>query len=408
MNAIKTKRPRRRKGDWGRIILKITLILVATLVIATTAGTVVATVGYKANFSHALNLDPVVKENVLVPEIDEETGYWTFTTDEEFKILQLTDTHFGGGFVTVLTDLWAINAIRDMVTYVKPDLVIITGNMIYSDFFRTTNLNNMTSTKLFVQAMESLGVYWAVAFGNHDSDSYAFYDRKTISDYYESAEHKYCLYMAGPDDIFGYGNYIINVKRTDGVISQSIVLVDSNSYITGFTTNYDNIHDDQITWYKKEILRLNELNKEKGEVDMIKSLLFFHIPLYEYRTAWYEYVNAGYSDTENVKYNFGKAGETGVIVYSAKGKDAVFETVLYLGSTQGIFTGHDHLNNFSIDYNGGSGTTYIRLTYSLSIDYIAYVGIYKKTAQRGGTVITTYSDGEYDCDGLRLVDKAII
>jgi hypothetical protein len=403
MKAKKQKRPKLRKGEIGRRIIKVCLIIVGVCIFSSTVCSLVSALGYYANMKLAKSLSPVQKDEVLVPFIDEETGYWTFETDDDFKILQLTDTHFGAGFLSLKTDQWAINAITDMLNYVKPDLVLITGDMIYSDFFRTGNINNMTASILFAQTMESLGIYWAVTFGNHDSDVYALYDRNEISDFYEKSGFKYCIYMRGPTDIFGCSNYFINVKRTDGIISQSIVLLDSNSYKTGFRTNYDNIHDDQIEWYKNEIIRLDGLNKKIDPMaEQLKSIMFFHIPLYEYRTAWYEYIND--NDTPNVKYNYGVAGETGKIVYSSNSDDNVFETIQELGSTKAVFTGHDHLNNFSIDYNGGEGTNFVRLTYSLSIDYNAYVGIYKKTAQRGGTVITTKRNGEYEAYGLRMVD----
>ena len=36
-------------------------------------------------------------ENQLTPEKD-ENGNWYFTTDEDFKVMHLTDIHIGGGF----------------------------------------------------------------------------------------------------------------------------------------------------------------------------------------------------------------------------------------------------------------------------------------------------------------------
>ena len=71
--------------------------------------------------------------------------------------------------------------------------------------------------------------------------------------------------------------------------------------------------------------------------------------------------------------------------------DEIFETMLSLGSTKGIFVGHDHLNNFSIEYKG------IRLTYGFSIDYLAYTTISKLGSQRGCTMITVTPDGDFDC-----------
>lgn len=68
----------------------------------------------------------------------------------------------------------------------------------------------------------------------------------------------------------------------------------------------------------------------------------------------------------------------------------MFETILELGSTKAVFFGHDHRNNFSVEYKG------IRLTYGMSVDYLAYPGIYKEGAQRGCTVITYKPDGSFD------------
>ena len=72
-------------------------------------------------------------------------------------------------------------------------------------------------------------------------------------------------------------------------------------------------------------------------------------------------------------------------------EDNLFETMLELGSTKAIFCGHDHDNNFSIDYKG------IRFTYGMSVDYLAYPGIYKRGSQRGCTVINFSPDGSFDC-----------
>ncbi|MDR2090856.1 MAG: metallophosphoesterase [Clostridiales bacterium] len=389
-------------------VFKIIAMPLCVLIVAGLICLIVGAVGNNANMKFAKSIPAVEIADRLTPEIDAETGYTTFTTDRDFKILQLTDTHLGGGFLSLKKDAWAINAIADLVTYTKPDLVIVTGDMVYPMPFSSGTVDNMPSTKIFAQTMESLGVYWTVVFGNHDTEAYSFYDRKKISDFYENDDLKYCVYTAGPDEISGYGNQIINVENSNGIITQSLVLLDSHAYVRGFVSEYDNVHQDQVDWYEKEILRLDGINKNRGAAERLKSLAFFHIPLTEQKDAWLEYVDNGEKNTDNVKYVYGSAWETGKIVYCGVGEDELFETMLKIGSTQGVFTGHDHLNNFSIYYNGGAGDRYIRLTYGMSIDYLAYPGIYKQTAQRGGTVILTSADGSFDCYGLRMVDHAII
>ncbi|MDR2046987.1 MAG: metallophosphoesterase [Clostridiales bacterium] len=400
---MKLKTRRRLKKAW-----KITATVLGSLLVVGLVCGIIDAVGNDANMKLAKSLKPVEKAVVITPERDDETGYATFTTDGEFKILQLTDVHIGGGFMSLKKDSMAINAVADLVHFEKPDLVIVTGDMVYPVPFQSGTVDNLKATKLFATAMESLGVYWTVSFGNHDTEVYSLYDRKAISDFYSGGNLKYCLYEAGPESVDGYGNQIINVQNSLGVITQSLVIFDSHAYVKGFFRDYDNIHQNQIDWYAAEIARLDGINRGRGAVEPFKSLAFFHIPLREQKDAWFEYADNGMRDTANVKFRYGFAGETGVVVYCGIGEDNLFETMLALGSTQGVFTGHDHLNNFSVDYNGGSGERTIRLTYGMSIDYLAYPGIYKKVAQRGGTVILIQPNGEFSCFGRRLFDHGVL
>lgn len=328
-------------------------------------------------------------ENQLIPQKDED-GNWTFTTDEEFKVLQLTDIHIGGGWMSLEKDAKALNAVAAMVEAEKPDLVIATGDIAYPVPFQAGTFNNKTGAKTFAALMEQLGVYWTVCFGNHDTEAYSYFSREKISDFYENSGFKYCLYQRGPEDIDGYGNYVINVKNSQGKITQSLYAFDSHSYTDGdyfgILWKYDNIKDSQVEWYKANVKKFNEQNG--GET--VKSTAFFHIPLAEYRDAWYEYIDNGFKDTENVKYIHGVAGEGSNIVFPGIGEDGLFEAMTELGSTKGIFCGHDHKNNFSVDYKG------IRLSYGMSVDYLAYAGISKLGSQRGCTVITYQPDGSFE------------
>jgi hypothetical protein len=61
-----------------------------------------------------------------------------------------------------------------------------------------------------------------------------------------------------------------------------------------------------------------------------------------------------------------------------------------------MFCGHDHYNNTSIEYQG------IRLTYGMSIDYLAMPGIARDTKQRGATLITTHKDSSFDIEQIPL------
>ena len=63
-------------------------------------------------------------EHQLVPSVDER-GNYTFTTDGELKVMQLTDIHLGGGFLFADGDKRAIHAVAAMIAEEKPDHFIV-------------------------------------------------------------------------------------------------------------------------------------------------------------------------------------------------------------------------------------------------------------------------------------------
>lgn len=336
-------------------------------------------------------------ENQLVPEKD-ENGNWYFTTDEDFKIMHITDIHIGGGFMTKGVDEKAFNAIATMVTKEKPDLVIATGDIVFPVPYRAGTFNNYSGAKAFGNLMESLGVYWDVTFGNHDSECYSYFDREAVAEIYSSEEFEHCLFQAGPEDVDGYGNHTIEIKNSKGLITQAIILIDSQAYINDSLINtikgaYDNIHSNQVEWYESEIKRLNAENKEiSKKAAPVKSLAFFHIPLVEMNDAWTEFLENGYKDTNNFKYIEGIIAEQGRQVCCGYGEDDLFEKMLELGSTKAMFNGHDHVNNTTFEYKG------IQFSYGYSIDYFAYSGIDELGSQRGCTMVTCKPDTTFTID----------
>ncbi len=379
-----TKKRTGRGKKVGKVLIGILCAIVCIAVITA----VVNTVGNSANMKKAKSFPAVEYQAQLTPEKDAH-GNYTFTTDKTLKVLQLTDVHIGGGWLCFKKDSMAINAVAAMVTAEKPDLVIVTGDIAYPVPFQAGTFNNKPPAKEFASLMETLGVYWTLCFGNHDTELYSYHSREAISKLYESGDYPHCLFTAGPEDVDGYGNQIITVKNSAGKLTQLFYLLDSHTYtggdFLGIMWKYDNIHQNQIDWYENT---LKTYEQENG--GPVKSALFFHIPLTEYKDAWYEYIENGQKDTENVKYVFGTAGESKKVVYCGVGDDDLFEKVQELGSTQAIFCGHDHYNNFSVEYKG------VRLTYGRSVDYLAYPGIYKQGSQRGCTVIGVNPDGTMD------------
>lgn len=375
--------------------MKKALIIIVSIILA--IGVIIAgfAVANTLNISHMNEyIDTFTKveiENQLVPEYD-ENGDPYFTTDGDFRVMHLTDVHLGGSILSVKDDKSAMNAIAAMINAEKPDLVVVSGDISFAVPWAAT-LNNKLAHSMFIRFMENLGVYWTVTFGNHDSELYNYYDRSDVAGFYEDESLKYCLFDRGPEDVFGECNHVITVRNTDGIITKSIIMIDSNSYTDedalGFNWVYDNIHQDQIDWYKATIESHNAHNKSINPniEGTVESLLFMHIPLMEVRDAYNEYLAAGETDTENVKHLFGEVGESAPYVYCSEEKEEMFETILELNSTKAIFYGHDHLNNIVLDYKG------VALSYGYSVDYFAYIGIDKTGSQRGCTMITCDDGG---------------
>lgn len=370
-------------------ILTWVMSIITTVVMAFAPATELAV---SSNFEKAASFDQVVYEDQLVPELDKD-GYWTFTTDRDLKVVQLTDIHIGGGILSKSRDAKAMNAVAAMLKAEKPDLVVLTGDMVYPVPFQSGTFNNSISTRMLITLMEKLGVYYTVCFGNHDSEFYGTHTRKEISDLWGADDLKYSLYQEGPEDVDGYGNQVIKVKNSDGIVTNAYFVLDSHDYtdgdILGIQWKYDNIHENQIAWYKENVLAIDAANKAiDPDYPMFSSLAFFHIPIEEYELAWEEYKANGYQDTENVKYIDGWFHEDGEKSYHGIYSENFFETMLELGSTKATFCGHDHINNAILDYKG------IKLVYGMSVDYLAYTNLNSEGAQRGCTVINLTQDGD--------------
>lgn len=174
--------------------------------------------------------------------------------------------------------------------------------------------------------------------------------------------------------------YLINFINNDNKINTVFYLLDSNSYINNNFNNYDFVHENQIEWYKEKV---TEIWKN------IPSMMFLHIPLPETKEAIEKYKN----NSKDVKYYFGEVNES---VCTTKNDSTLFDTVTSLGSTKAIFYGHDHYNNISLEYKG------VRLTYGMSINYLASPGIENKTEQRGVTLITIKNDSSFDIKQVKL------
>ncbi len=371
-------------------------------ILASIAGTVCfavfAVTEISSNFaiSYIDSLDYGEHSPALNISYREEDGVYTLKmTDDELKILQLTDIHLCESLTTIFTDRKALKACYDLIQRAEPDLILVTGDLVYPVPLATFSNNNMRPFYAFVYFMEQFGIPWAMVYGNHDTEVFASHQSGELKWIFESFSfaHKQgemlgnaLLYSKIQPQIYGRYNQYLRIENRDGTLNRLIFLIDSNDYVAGSVAvnDYDSVHQDQIDWY------LDAIDRESEPLgNVVPSFVFQHIPFKAFADAEAALKNGD----ADAAYLFGENGEN--VSYPAK-ESGFFEAILQKRSTQAVFVGHDHLNNLGVTYRG------VDLVYGKSIDFIAYPGIAKQTSQRGGTLITVRPDG-YTIRQLSLV-----
>ncbi len=369
------------------------LSVVMLLIVFTSAFLTVAATGYGGNDGFVLSFQPIGSE--AAPFIDEGGDYALTKPDgRDLKILHLTDIHIGGGLFSVGLDKKTYTAIYKLTEYARPDLIIVTGDIVYPVSVQSGNLNNARATEQFCAFMDNLEIPWTVTLGNHDSALDTTAGRSEVADIYASEKLEYCLFLKNPEgeNISGFGNHLINIRDTSGKLIQTIIMLDTNTTIKGAVAKYDSVHDDQVEWYKKSLTRLSSPENGISEGETVPSLLFFHMPLYEYDLAT-KLAEAGSDEAEIIygsRYRRANPEKSAV-------KSGLFDAMVELESTKAAFCGHIHKNNYAVRYKG------IQLTYGYSVVYLSF-NIKNKEDYRGGTLITLDGSGGVDCVPFLLKD----
>ena len=268
----------------------------------------------------------------------------------EFKILTATDLHLDtkshitrGGSAADRNN----KSMRMLVTQIKrlrPDLVIFTGDVNQSDF------QQIDAVQLSL-LMEKLGVYWAYAFGNHETREEKGYYKYLMYKGFQYGPH--CLCRFGDPALFGYGNFAIHIKSSETTLRKSLYLFDSGRDIQpercadyGLPADregYDFLKREQIAWY------LREVQKTKALYGDTKTVAYMHIPVPEYAAVFNGDNEHGFTPSGKAEILYGGQYETvGCSPYNS----GFFNAAAGEGSLQAIFSGHDHVNDFCALYRG--------------------------------------------------------
>ena len=344
--------------------------------------------GTNVNEAYISSLDYGVFSTTSSFSYDEATGVYTVRSGrDDFRILQLTDIHICGSLSTVLTDRASFDACYALIREAQPDLILVTGDISYTIPIQTFSRDNLLPIYQFCTFMNSVGMPWAMVYGNHDTEAAAGCTAEELSRLYQEyfLRQPDCpmLYADVQPDIYGRYNQYIRVENPDGSLNRLLFLVDSNDYVQGADAKkYDSVHADQIAWYAEAI---DEVSAQEGR--LVPSFVFMHIPFRAYADAY----DALQDGSPEAQYLFGANNEA---VSHPDHDSGFFDCIVDKSSTQAVFVGHDHVNYLGVRYRG------VDLVYSKSIDYIAYPGISKMTDQRGATLITLTSDGSYTIEQL--------
>lgn len=282
--------------------------------------------------------------------------------------------------------------IEDFVKETSPDLVIINGDLVMNDMIIASSSPYF---ERYAEIFERLQVPWAFTFGNHDLDGkYRIDDvefeddifqcsKSTLIDYFEQ-NYPHCLINSDDGCLDGDGNYFINIRKKSGELVYTLCLLDCT--YNKETSSYNYVPTaNQVSWYRNTVNAISdsEYGKDRGD-NVVKSMIFTHVGIPEFKTAWTEAWNKG-NPTENYYYGHYFNGNYTQKYGDMAEDEQIFAVAKALGSTTAIFMCHHHDNDFSVEYQG------IRLTFG---QHSGYSHNYRTTHTSHGNSPTDYSAWE--------------
>ncbi len=338
---------RDKKRSWkGWIIaLSVIALIVVTIMTIVAVGNYSPHANYYGNgevWSSTDSFDDHYDQMLTLPV--------AFDGSSPLRIMQIADPQFKFGSWT--HDTKTIDLLDKAIDQLQPDIAIVTGDLTFSIFAKN-------AVKYFADFMEEKQVYWAFTYGNHDSElTFSKYRHAQLLQKYE-----YCLFDGGPANILGESNYFVNLKNGNGDLVYSLCMMDSNMYQEGqtdvFNREYGEIEQSQVDWYKWNIEGLKSKNSN------VQSSMFMHIPFKTHLEVLNDPNQAG--DIQELDREF--RGETlpGIAFQGGTCGQAMNDMIVALGSTKGVFVGHDHVNTLRGLTNDG-----IFMAYGRSCGYHTY------------------------------------
>ncbi len=253
-----------------------------------------------------------------------------YNDDGSFRVLVIADVHMSA-WSDATNVQTAKDRIKMLVDRENPNLVIFTGD-------NTIGSSSADKLRQNIDAMagylEEKKIPWCHVYGNHDHEGALSHAAQ--QEIYE--EYEYCI-SKSEEGLSSVGNYVHGIYKRDGTLGGVVYLINSNTYDT-VKGGYDYIKDDQIAWYKETSELLEEYNGGKA----VRGIMAFHIPLIENNTAYNNRNN------KDIVYEF--TGDRNENICASATDTNLLETIFERGDIKAIVTGHDHVNDYMLNYKG--------------------------------------------------------
>ena len=287
---------------------------------------------------------------------------WAHTLEKDperdFVILNITDVHLADIGERVKQGNETLKTLDALIRDVNPDLITVTGDIVCDDA-------TYHAIRRFTDFMESFDIPWAPIFGNHDDEGNC--DLSYLADIMLNSPH--CIMKKG-DPAMGVGNYVICITEEARIVT-ALFMMDSHHGL---------VNAQQVDWFSSLAAQIDAESEGTAEIAVM-----LHIPTAEFESAY----NAAYDpETKSFRDGFGAFGEKYEEVCCAR-RDGVpyeegfFSALKEAGNVKHLICGHEHMNDFSIVWDG------IRLTYTMKVGKSSGY----QPGFDGGTVITVGRGG---------------
>ena len=259
--------------------------------------------------------------------LDDYVAKMTYRTG--FNILQLTDIHWNNNTSSQESKIYLDKVFKATAERCgKIDLVELTG-----DQFMLANAFHVDSFINYFEAKaKEYGFKYATIWGNHDH--HGLYNPNWLSEKFSKAEHS--IHIDLEDDLYGRGNFIINLMDGDDVKWQ-IANLDSGASFSETAVSpfrdYDYIRKDQTDWWLREHAKVGET---------VPGIAYYHIPQDENLKAWNERMAL-----TNKFFKLEEFADNGNEKYASNFIDEASKHNL-----KGAFMGHAHNIDWTVEYMG--------------------------------------------------------